>query len=70
MAVRLAQAGEAVRAERQRIKERVLQIDQLAAEEEVRRLLSVCSARLCSLCWCDGDTGSGGADAGTQPSTR
>lgn len=35
MAVRLMQAGESMRAERQRLKERVLQIDQLTAEAEV-----------------------------------
>lgn len=36
MAVRLAKAEEAMRAEKQRLKERVLQIDQLTAEAEVR----------------------------------
>jgi hypothetical protein len=36
MAVRLVQAEEANRAEKQRLKERVLQIDQLSAEAEVR----------------------------------
>jgi hypothetical protein len=35
MAVRLVQAEEANRAEKQRLKERVLQIDQLSAEAEV-----------------------------------
>lgn len=41
MAVRLAEAEEAARAERQLLKERVLQIDQLTAEEEVRVLRTV-----------------------------
>jgi hypothetical protein len=39
MAVRLVQAEEANRAEKQRLKERVLQIDQLSAEAEVWGLL-------------------------------
>jgi hypothetical protein len=46
MAVRLVQAEEANRAEKQRLKERVLQIDQLSAEAEVRGLLcGVCVFR-------------------------
>lgn len=57
MAVRLAQADEAHRAERQRIKERVLQIDQLAAEAEVCTLegqiviCSVCTCCQCAILW-------------------
>jgi hypothetical protein len=46
MAVRLVQAEEANRAEKQRLKERVLQIDQLSAEAEVWALLcGVCVFR-------------------------
>jgi hypothetical protein len=41
MAIRLAKAEEAMRAERQLLKERVLQIDQLTAEAEVSGDLTV-----------------------------
>lgn len=48
MAVRLAKAEEAMRAEKQRLKERVLQIDQLTAEQEVHASLG--ASNLCLHC--------------------
>jgi hypothetical protein len=42
MAIRLAKAEEAMRAERQLLKERVLQIDQLTAEAEVCVSMRAC----------------------------